>query len=1049
VNCEVYHIEIRFNSIIFVKYRITFECLIMSKLFSQLGTKNKTVIKLFTLLLFALFSITSYSQCDVNNPYDRIFSGYHASIAIKTNGIYSVWGASMKSTGNTDQLVPQDLNATNYPGLTGTIIKSAIGGSTSGASVDQAILLTTTGLWAWGVEDAVIDNSLTSSSAFARITSPAGAQSTGLPTGVAPADVKAMFATFRTLVLLTNSGNVWILTQTTLAIEGNGGTASTVGSNTWKQVKTDAVNYLSDVKYVRGQVSSTTYNAFIAETNSGQIYTWGNSTFLGNGTASTARNYATLMTLPSNVTTNGIKMIGVTGGDGGSSVANTYFVVSNTGNLYSLGDNAERQCGDFTTTNRTSWVQVQKSATPGDYLTNVNYISVQEHNSSYPAATAVTSIGDLYTWGNNSKNMLGRPVDGTMYDPGFPGGFTSGTDKALFSEVGGHTLVYAKVGSSQICYVGHRIQGSMGDGTSADATETTFNCTTTPVLDLCGSVPVSASTTTSIISANPTNIVANGTATSTITIQLKQPNGTNLTSTGGIVVINTDKGAISTVTDNNNGTYTAILTSSTNIESATLTYTLNGATGTNTATVNFTAAPNPVISTSGSLKTFSTCSGCTVAPQTFTVSGVDLSTNNIVVAAPNGFEVSTISNSGFATTINLTPTAGTVTTTTVYAKLINTASSATSGVISITSTGATSKTITITTNTDNSLNFDGVDDNVTIADNNALDVTTNYTIEAWIKPTTFTQLGGIVSKYHTAAANGYILRLTATGDFSGISFDEMNTSNGVLTLNKWNHVAAVKNGATRKLYVNGVEQTLTGTALTTVANTDPVIIGQDFLSNGSRFFNGSIDEVRIWNTARSATEITNNMNVSMLGNEAGLVANYNFDQGIANGTNTATTTITDITANSLSGTISGVTLTGNTSNFVEGFMPSISAAGNATTLASSSTLTLTNGLNGGVWSSTNAGIATVNANNGLVTGVAGGNVTITYTICNKTVAYNLTVIQAATLTSSSLKTFTSCSGCVITPQSIIVSGANLTAGVTISAPAGFEIATATNGTYTS
>jgi gliding motility-associated-like protein len=460
------------------------------------------------------------------------------------------------------------------------------------------------------------------------------------------------------------------------------------------------------------------------------------------------------------------------------------------------------------------------------------------------------------------------------------------------------------------------------------------------------------------------------------------------------------------------------------------------------------AQVNSTITATGTLKTFSTCSGCTINPQTFSVSGGFLNAD-LTITAPTGFEVSTISNSGFATTINLTPTAGTVTTTTVYTKLINTASSAASGVISITSTGATSKTITLTTNTDNALNFDGVDDNVTIADNNALDVTTNYTIEAWIKPTTFTQLGGIVSKYHTAAANGYILRLTATGDFSGISFDEMNTSNGVLTLNKWNHVAAVKNGATRKLYVNGVEQTLTGTALTTVANTDPVIIGQDFLSNGSRFFNGSIDEVRIWNTARSATEITNNMNVSMLGNEAGLVANYNFDQGIANGTNTATTTLTDITANSLSGTISGVTLTGNTSNFVEGFMPSISAAGNATTLASSSTLTLTNGLNGGVWSSTNAGIATVNTNTGIVTGVSGGNVTITYTICNKSVAYNLTVIQAATLTSSILKTFTSCSGCVITPQSIIVSGANLTAGVTISAPTGFEIATATNGTYTS
>jgi len=455
----------------------------------------------------------------------------------------------------------------------------------------------------------------------------------------------------------------------------------------------------------------------------------------------------------------------------------------------------------------------------------------------------------------------------------------------------------------------------------------------------------------------------------------------------------------------------------------------------------------PTLTTTGALKTFSTCSGCTVSPQSFTVSG-DYLTADITINAPSGFQVSTSSSSGFASSVILTQASGIITTTTIYAKLTNNAISANSGVISITSNGASSKTITATANTDNALNFDGVNDIVTIADNNALDVTTNYTIEAWIKPSTFSLLGGIVSKYHTASSNGYILRLTSTGDFSGISFDEMNTSNGVLSLNKWNHIAAVKNGATRKLYINGVEKTLTGTALTTAVNTDPVIIGQDFSSFGSRFFNGSIDEVRIWNTARTATEITNNMNISMSGNETGLVANYNFDQGVANGNNTSITTLTDITANSLAGTISGVTLTGTTSNFVDGFIPEITAPGNATTVYASSTLALSNGLSGGVWSSTNAGIASVNANTGLVSGVATGSVTVTYTICNKSVAYNLNVLLAPTLTSTSLKTFTNCSGCIFVPQSFTVSAANLTSNVVITAPTGFRIATTISGTYT-
>ncbi|MCD4681612.1 MAG: LamG domain-containing protein, partial [Bacteroidales bacterium] len=51
------------------------------------------------------------------------------------------------------------------------------------------------------------------------------------------------------------------------------------------------------------------------------------------------------------------------------------------------------------------------------------------------------------------------------------------------------------------------------------------------------------------------------------------------------------------------------------------------------------------------------------------------------------------------------------------------------------------------------LDFDGTDDYVQIADNNSLDVTTNYTIEVWIKPESFSWLGGIVTKYHVGGSN--------------------------------------------------------------------------------------------------------------------------------------------------------------------------------------------------------------------------------------------------------------------------------------------------------
>ena len=100
-----------------------------------------------------------------------------------------------------------------------------------------------------------------------------------------------------------------------------------------------------------------------------------------------------------------------------------------------------------------------------------------------------------------------------------------------------------------------------------------------------------ASTTTSTLTASPASITANGSSTSTITIQAKDASGNNLTSGGDAVVLSTTAGTLGTVTDNNNGTYTATLTSSTSVETATISGTLNGAGNTiaNTASVAFVA----------------------------------------------------------------------------------------------------------------------------------------------------------------------------------------------------------------------------------------------------------------------------------------------------------------------------------------------------------------------------------------------------------------------------------------------------------------------------
>jgi adhesin/invasin len=109
--------------------------------------------------------------------------------------------------------------------------------------------------------------------------------------------------------------------------------------------------------------------------------------------------------------------------------------------------------------------------------------------------------------------------------------------------------------------------------------------------------PVSAAKTT--ISASPTSITANGTSTSTITVDAKDANGNNLTSSGGTVVLHTTLGTLSAVTDKGNGTYTATLTSSTTAGTASITGTIVGNTIGNPTTVAF--VPGSVSATQSSV----------------------------------------------------------------------------------------------------------------------------------------------------------------------------------------------------------------------------------------------------------------------------------------------------------------------------------------------------------------------------------------------------------------------------------------------------------------
>ena len=95
---------------------------------------------------------------------------------------------------------------------------------------------------------------------------------------------------------------------------------------------------------------------------------------------------------------------------------------------------------------------------------------------------------------------------------------------------------------------------------------------------------------TSTITAVPTSITGDGMSISTITVQLKDSAGTSLITGGETVTLATNLGSLGPVTDNGDGTYSAILTAPSGTGTATLTGTLNAVAITDNATVDFTAA---------------------------------------------------------------------------------------------------------------------------------------------------------------------------------------------------------------------------------------------------------------------------------------------------------------------------------------------------------------------------------------------------------------------------------------------------------------------------
>ena len=166
------------------------------------------------------------------------------------------------------------------------------------------------------------------------------------------------------------------------------------------------------------------------------------------------------------------------------------------------------------------------------------------------------------------------------------------------------------------------------------------------------------------------------------------------------------------------------------------------------------------------------------------------------------------------------------------------------------------------------LSFDGTSSIVTIPDSNSLDLSSGMTIEAWVNPTALgTDAWGwrtVVLKEQPAGmayalyANNGSARPTGQVNIGG---EQSAVGLAQLPLNIWTHLAVTYDGASLRLYVNGLQ-----VGSKTQSGPLPVTNGSLRIGGNAvwrEYFTGLIDEVRVYNRALSRDEITADMDAAL------------------------------------------------------------------------------------------------------------------------------------------------------------------------------------------
>jgi hypothetical protein len=154
------------------------------------------------------------------------------------------------------------------------------------------------------------------------------------------------------------------------------------------------------------------------------------------------------------------------------------------------------------------------------------------------------------------------------------------------------------------------------------------------------------------------------------------------------------------------------------------------------------------------------------------------------------------------------------------------------------------------------LSFNGTSARVNVPDAASLDLTTGMTLEAWVRPSALTNWRTVILK-ETAGGLAFSLYAHSSASrpegYVHVTTDTAVSGTSALALNTWTHLSVSYDGATIRLYVNGVQVGSQALAGPIVTSTGALRIGGNAV--WGEYFKGLIDEVRVYNRALSAGEI--------------------------------------------------------------------------------------------------------------------------------------------------------------------------------------------------